>query len=337
MMKTRRHVLTTLSTAFVAASARSVASAPEFVGARHFPDPAIEVLDARFERYRAQLTAVERMATGFRWAEGPVWFGAWRTLVCSDVQNNRLIKWDEDSGASAIFRAPSNYSNGNTLDRQGRLLTCEGSTARITRTEHDGTITVLMDGFEGKPLNSPNDIVCRSDGSIWFTDPAFGPNLLEGTHAPLTAGRVYRLDPLSRRAIVVADDIKGPNGLLFSPDEKLFYLIESRAMPNRLIWVYDVVGNGTRIVNRRVFFDCGAGTADGFRADTDGNLWCGWGMGADLDGVIVLAPGDAKVIGRIRLPERCANLCFGGAKRNRLLMAATTSIYSLYVNVQGAV
>jgi gluconolactonase len=307
----------------------------DFTSAKHLPDPAIEILDPRFEKYRLALTAVEQVATGLRWAEGPVWFGDHRTLLLSDVQNNRIMKWNEETGELGIFRKPSNYANGNTRDRQGRLITCEHATRRVTRTEYDGSITVLMDSFEGKPLNSPNDIVCKSDGSIWFTDPAFGPNPLEAMAKPELPGNVYRLDPQTGKATVVAGDVQGPNGLCFSPDESKLYIIESRGKPNRLIRVYDVVANGTDIANQRIFFDCGKGTADGFRADVDGNLWCGWGMGEDLDGVIVIAP-DGKQIGRIRLPERCANLCFGGPQRNRLLMASSTSIYALYVNTRGA-
>jgi len=256
-------------------------------------------------------------------------------LLFSDVSNDRIMSWNEQTGEVGTFRKPSNYANGNTRDRQGRLLTCEHQTRRVSRTEHDGTITVILDQFEGKPLNSPNDIVCRSDGSIWFTDPAFGPNPYESMAKPELPSNVYRVDPTTKQATVVVRDAKGPNGLCFSPDETKLYLIEARATPNRLIRVYDVVEGGTKLANDRVFYDCGKGTADGFRADVDGNLWCDWGMGEELDGVVVLSP-EGKLIGRIRLPERCANLCFGGEKRNRLLMASTRSIYSLYVDTQGA-
>jgi len=194
---------------------------------------------------------------------------------------------------------------------------------------------VLMDNFDGKKLNSPNDIVCKSDGTIWFTDPAFGPNQMDAMAAPELPGNVYRLDPVTKQATVVASAVRGPNGLCFSPDESKLYIIEARATPNRLIRVYDVVDGGKSLSNDRVFFDCGKGTADGFRADVDGNLWCGWGMGEDEDGVIIVNP-VGKMIGRIRLPERCANLCFGGINRNRLLMASPKSIYALYVNTRGA-
>jgi gluconolactonase len=299
------------------------------------PDPAVEIVDPSFAKYRLGLAAVERVASGFRWAEGPVWFGDLRTLVFSDVSNDRLMKWDEETGAVSVLRRPSNYANGCTRDRQGRLLVCEHRSRSVTRTEHDGTLTVLLDRFEGKRLNSPNDIVCRSDGSIWFTDPAFGPNPYEAMAAPELPGNVYRLDPSTGEAVVAVSGIRGPNGLCFSPDESRLYVVEARSEPNRLIRVYDVVENGTQTANGRVFFDCGKGTADGFRADVDGNLWCGWGMGEGLDGVIVLSP-EGKLIGRIHLPERCGNLCFGGRDRNRLMMAATRSIYTLYVNTRGA-
>jgi gluconolactonase len=333
MDTTRRTMLAAAGGAAIVTAARDVLAA-DFLPAMRYPDPAVEIVDPSFEKYRLSLVAVERVATGLRWAEGPVWFGDFRTLIFSDVSNNRMMKWDEDTGELGIFRKPSNYSNGNARDRQGRLITCEHQTRRVTRTEYDGTITVLMDSFNGKALNSPNDIVCKSDGTIWFTDPAFGPNPLEAMAKPELPGNVYRLDPATKRATVVAGSVKGPNGLCFSPDESKLYIIESRATPNRLIRVYDVVG-GTTLSNDRVFYDCGKGTADGFRADMDGNLWCGWGMGEAEDGVIVLSP-EGKMIGRIRLPERCPNLCFGGVSRNRLLMASTKSIYALYVNTQGA-
>jgi gluconolactonase len=302
--------------------------------AQRYPDPAVEILDPSFAKYRLPLSHVERLGTGFRWGEGPIWLGDTRLLLFSDVSNDRIMKWDEATGEISTFRAPSNYANGNTRDRQGRLLTCEHLSRRVTRTEYDGTITVLMDSHEGKALNAPNDLVCKSDGSIWFTDPGFGPNAFEGMAKPELPGNVYRLDPATGEHTVVAADIRGPNGLCFSPDESKLYLVESRATPNRLLLVYDVVENGTQLTNDRVFFDCGAGTADGIKADIDGNIWCGWGMSEDLDGVVVVSP-EGQMIGHIRLPERCANLCFGGVHRNRLFMAASHSLYALYVNTQG--
>lgn len=301
-----------------------------------YPDPAIEIVDPSFEKYRVFSASVERLATGFRWCEGPVWFGDGRYLLWSDIPNNRIMKWEEETGAVSVYRKPSNFGNGNTRDRQGRLLTCEHG-RRVTRTEYDGSITVLIDRFDGKRLNSPNDIVVKSDGSIWFTDPVFGIlGNYEGTRAePELPLNVYRIDGITGAVSVVATDVRGPNGLAFSPDEKIFYLVESRATPHRLILAYDVV-DGKKLANKRTLIDAGPrGTPDGFRVDVDGNLWCGWGMGsAELDGVMVFSPA-GKLIGRIALPERCANVCFGGLHRNRLLMAASHSIYSLYVNTQG--
>lgn len=302
-----------------------------------YPDPSIEILDPSFAQYRIFSAAVERLATGFRWCEGPVWFGDGRYLLWSDIPNNRIMKWEEETGAVSVFRKPSDFANGHTRDRQGRLISCEHGSRRVTRTEYDGSITVLADRFEGKRLNSPNDVVVKSDGSIWFTDPPFGIlGRYEGHRAePESPQNVYRIDGDTGELTAVATDIRGPNGLCFSPDEKKLYLVESRATPNRLILVYDVV-DGTKLANGRALIDAGPGTPDGFRCDVDGNLWCGWGMGSDeLDGVVVYNP-EGRLIGRIRLPERCANLCFGGQARNRLFMAASQSIYALYVNTQGA-
>ena len=273
-----------------------------------------------------------------RWSEGPVWIGDGRYLLWSDIPNNRIMKWEEETGRVSVFRKPSNFGNGNTRDRQGRLITCEHGGRRVIRTEYDGTIKVILDRFDGKPLNSPNDVVVKSDDSIWFTDPPFGiGGNYEGDPAtPELPRNVYRVDA-SGRASVVAADVRGPNGLGFSPDESKLYLVESRATPNRLIVAYDVTDGGTKLANRRVLIDAGpAGTPDGFRCDVDGNLWCGWGMGtSELDGVMVFSP-EGKPIGRIRLPERCANVCFGGTKRNRLFMAASQSVYAVYVGTQGA-
>jgi gluconolactonase len=279
---------------------------------------------------------VERLTTGLRWAEGPVWVGDGRYLLCSDIPNQRILKWEEETGAVSIFRKPSNFANGNTRDRQGRLVTCEHGGRRVTRTEYDGAVTVLMDRFEGKRLNSPNDVVVKSDGSIWFTDPVFGIlGNYEGVQAEPELGQnVYRIDGQTGEATIAAADVRGPNGLAFSPDESILYLVESRATPNRLILAFDV--DGRKLKNQRVFIDAGPGTPDGFRVDVDGNLWCGWGMGSDeLDGVMVYNR-EGGLIGRIKLPERCANVCFGGRRRNRLFMAASQSIYALYVNTQGA-
>jgi gluconolactonase len=302
---------------------------------QRYPDPSIVVVDAAFDRLRLPLTKVERIAHGTRWAEGPVWFGDTRTLIWSDVPGNTMYRWDEASGVTGVFRKPSNHGNGNTRDRQGRLITCEHLSRRVTRTEYDGSITVLAETFEGKRLNSPNDVVVKSDGSIWFTDPSFGINgYYEGAKdTPALPTHVYRIAPDGALG-VVAEGINQPNGLAFSPDESVLYIIESRATPRKIL-SHDVVG-GTALTNRRTLIDAGPkGTPDGLRCDIEGNLWCGWGMGeAGLDGVHVFNP-EGRLIGRIDLPERCANLCFGGLHRNRLFMAASTSVYSLFVNTQG--
>jgi len=306
--------------------------------ATRYPDPAITALDVLFEKYWLKLSCVERLATGCRWSEGPVYFGDGQYLLWSDIPNNRILKWEEETGAVGIYRRPSNFANGHTRDRQGRLVSCEHGGRRVTRTEYDGAITVLIDRFEGKRLNSPNDVVVKSDGTIWFTDPTFGilGNYEGYKSEPEIDANVYRLDPATEKATIVAEGVLGPNGLCFSPDEQVLYIVESRGVPNRKILAFDVQNGGRAIANRRVLIDAGPGSPDGMRCDVDGNLWCGWGMGTEeLDGVMIFAP-DGKPIGRIALPERCANLCFGGLKRNRLFMAASQSLYALYVNTQGA-
>ena len=304
--------------------------------ATRYPDPAVQSLDPRFDKYRLPLAGVERLATGCRWSEGPVWFGDGRYLLWSDIPNNRVMRWDEATGEVGEFRKPSTYANGATRDRQGRLVHCEHGERRITRTEYDGTITVVMDRFEGKRLNSPNDIIVASDGAIWFTDPVFGIlGNYEGYRSdPELPQNVYRIDGQTGVATVVADDILGPNGLCFSPDVSILYIVESRGEPTRKILAYDVV-DGVKLTNKRIHIDAGPGTPDGMRCDVDGNLWCGWGMGDPaLDGVMIYAD-DGDLIGRIALPERCANVCFGGRANSRLFMAASHSIYALYVNVAG--
>ena len=306
--------------------------------ATRYPDPAISALDKRFESYWIKLAAVERLGTGFRWAEGPVWFGDQRCLLWSDIPNNRIMRWDDETGAISEFRRPSNFANGNTRDRQGRLVTCEHGGRRVTRTEYDGSIKVIINSFENKRLNSPNDVVVASDGAIWFTDPSFGIlGNYEGYRSQPEIGQnVYRVDGETGVAAIVASDVLGPNGICFSPDGRLLYIVESRGVPTRKILAYDVVDGGRQIENKRILIDAGPGTPDGMRCDVDGNLWCGWGMGeAELDGVMIFAP-DGTPIGRITLPERCANLCFGGRANSRLFMASSQSLYALYVNVAGA-
>ncbi|WP_213953410.1 SMP-30/gluconolactonase/LRE family protein [Variovorax sp. dw_954] len=305
--------------------------------ATRYPDPAVRVLDPRFSKYMIFSAAIERIATGMRWAEGPVWFGDHRCLLWSDIPNNRVMRWDEPSGDVTVFRQPSNFANGHTRDRQGRLLSCEHGSRSVTRTEHDGRVTVILDKFDGKRLNSPNDIVVKSDDSIWFTDPPFGIlGHYEGHRAEAELPtNIYRVDGKTGHATVVRSSVNRPNGLCFSPDEKRLYVVESGTTPPR-IRVFDVSDGGDQLYNDGVFYSCKKGERpDGFRCDVDGNLWAGWGTGEGQDGVRVFAP-DGKPIGHITLPERCANLCFGGVARNRLFMAASQSVYALYVNTQGA-
>jgi gluconolactonase len=306
-----------------------------------YPDPAVEVVDPRFAKYKVGNAAVERLYTGTRWAEGPVWFGDGRYLLFSDIPNNRMLRWLEETGEVSVFRSTSNYSNGNGRDRQGRLITCEHDMRRVTRTEYDGTITVLMDGFQDKKLNAPNDLVVHSDGAIWFTDPGYGiMSNYEGHKAPFELpANVYRLDPKTREATVVVSDMDKPNGLCFSPDEKRLYLVDTGIPKHsgdpRPIRVYDVV-DGVRLTNGRLFVNMSPGSSDGIRCDVDGNVWsaAGW-VGEGYNGVHVFAP-DGTLIGKIHLPETCANLCFGGTKRNRLFMTASQSLYAVYVETQGA-
>ena len=302
-----------------------------------YPDPAIRVIDRSFAKYVVTLTGVEKLADGCSWSEGPVWFGDGRYLLWSDIPNNRIMRWDEASGAVSVFRHPSNHANGNTRDRQGRLVTCEHSGRRVTRTEYDGSITVLADSYNGKRLNSPNDIIVASDGAVWFTDPPFGirDNYMGVAAESETTPALYRIDPDTGRVDVMADDIPGPNGLAFSPDEKTLYVVASRAEPNRTILAFAVTDDGAGLGRGRTLIDAQGGTPDGFRVDLDGNLWCGWGMGnAELDGVRIFNPA-GQPIGHIDLPERCANVCFGGRHRNRLFMAASHGLYALYVNTAG--
>jgi gluconolactonase len=337
----RRAFLNTTATAAAALALNPFALASDGHSPVPYPDPAIEVLDPRFKKYRVANAAVERLFTGARWAEGPVWFADGRYLLFSDIPNNRLLRWIEDTNEVSVFRAPSNCSNGNYRDRQGRLLTCEHDTRRVTRTEYDGSITVLIDSFQNKKLNAPNDIVVHSDGAVWFTDPGYGiMSNYEGHKAAFELpANVYRLDPKTRDATVVASDMVKPNGLCFSPDEKKLYIVDTGDQPHAIdphpIRVYDVEDN-VRLKNGRLFADMSPGLSDGIRCDRDGNLWSAAGWGPELfNGVHIFAP-DGTLIGKIHLPESCANLCFGGEKNNRLFMAASQSLYSVYVNAQGA-
>ncbi len=302
-----------------------------------YPDPHVEPLDPRFA-YRQGNASVERIATGFRWAEGPVYFRDGGYLLFSDIPNNRIMRWLEEDGHLSVFRTPSNYSNGNTRDRQGRLVTCEHDARRVTRTEHDGRITVVLDRYEGKQLNAPNDVVVASDGSVWFTDPGYGiDGPYEGHKAEAELPRnVYRVDPARGTATVVADDFVRPNGLCFSPDESLLYVVDSGISHGGPAHIRVFQVDGGHLRNGRVFADFAPGMTDGVRCDVDGNVWCsmGWGDPSE-DGVRCCAP-NGDLIGKIHLPEACANLCFGGRKRDRLFMCGSTSVYALYVNDEGA-
>jgi len=294
-----------------------------------------EVLDERFRKCFIPTAQVEKLFDGCRWAEGPAYFPAGRYLIWSDIPNDRMLRWDETTGVTGVFRQPAGYSNGNTVDRQGRLVTCEHGGRRVSRTEHDGSITVLADRYEGKRLNSPNDVVVKSDGSIWFTDPAYGIDSdYEGHKAESEIGAcyVYRVDPVTGELRVVADDFVRPNGLAFSPDERYLYIADTGAthMPDgpRHIRKFAVSDDG-RLSGGEVFATCTAGFFDGFRFDTEGRLWT-----SAADGVHCYDP-DGTLLGKIRVPGPVANVVFGGPKRNRLFICATTAIYSVLLPVNG--
>jgi len=337
-------------------------------------DPDIVIIDPLFTQYVQGNTPIKRLWTGALWSEGPAWSAQGHYLVWSDIPNNRQLRWLEDTGAVSVFRMPSNNSNGNTFDFQGRQISCEHLARRVVRYEHDGSATVIADAFNGKRLNSPNDVVPHPDGSIWFTDPPYGGQLYEGE--PDAAGgpsnpagklnprlgqpagfvggkrelptNVYRADPSGRLDVVVTEDqIPDPNGLVFSPDYKKLYVISTGKGPGDTgpggkgdMHVFDV-GADNKLSNQKLFSDfmadgikCGP---DGARCDVDGNLWVSSNARRELgySGVTVWTP-EGKLIGRIRLPESTANLCFGGAKRNQLFMAASQSLYAVYVRTQGA-
>lgn len=340
----------------------------------YFWDPDVIAVDPTFNSLAQPNAPIQRLWTGALWSEGPAWNAQGRYLVWSDIPNNRQLRWLEDDGRVSVFRAPSNNSNGNTFDFQGRQLSCEHLTRRVVRYELDGSVTVLADSFEAKRLNSPNDVVPHPDGSYWFTDPPYGGQLYEGVpDAPggpsNAAGRLknrlgqtaeigaarrvlptncYRIDPSGRVDLVITEDqVPDPNGLCFSPDHKRLYVASTGKGPGDTgpggkgeMYVFDV-GTDNKLSNRRLFSDfmidgvkCGP---DGVRTDIEGNVWCSSNAGRAVgySGVTVWTP-DGKLIGRIRLPEVCGNVCFGGPKRNRLFMAASQSLYAVYVNTQGA-
>jgi gluconolactonase len=293
------------------------------------------ILDERFRPLVNPNARLEKLYVGCRWAEGPAYFPAGRYLVWSDIPNDRMMRYDESAGAVSVFRSPAGYSNGNTVDRQGRLVTCEHGNRRVTRTEHDGTLTVLASHFDGKRLNSPNDVVVRSDGTIWFSDPAYGIDSDYEGHkgdSELGACHLYRIDPDAGTVGIAADDFIRPNGLAFSRDETRLYVSDTGATHvvngPRHIRVFQV-GEDGRLSGGEVFATCSAGLFDGFRLDADGRIWTSAG-----DGVHCYDP-DGTLIGKVLVPEVVANVVFGGPKRNRLYICGTTSLYAIFVQTNG--
>lgn len=291
-----------------------------------------DIIDPIFATYVLGNAPVKQLATGFDWVEGPVWFGDAGCLLFSDIPNNRIMRWSPETGIS-IYRTPSNYANGHTRDLHGRLISCEHGTRRVTRTEHDGSITVISDEFNGKPLNSPNDVVVKSDGSIWFSDPHYGiMTNYEGFAAPQeNACVVYRVTPETGALDVMVSDMNCPNGLAFSPDESLLYVADTGRMFSndpQHIRVYDCAEDGA-LSNGRHFYTVDPGASDGFRMDTEGNLWS-----SSADGVHCISP-DGRLLGKILVPELVSNVCFGGRAKHELYITATTSLYRVTLNRQG--
>jgi gluconolactonase len=298
--------------------------------------PAFAVVDPRFRELAFPNVHLEQLYSGCRWAEGPAWFAAGRYLVWSDIPNDRVMRWDDTDASVSVFRQPAQNSNGHTVDLEGRLVSCEHRSRSVTRTEHDGARTVLASHFEGKRLNSPNDVVVRSDGSVWFTDPTYGIDSdYEGDVAASEIGaqRVYRVDPGSGAIGVAASDFVQPNGLAFSPDESLLYVVDS-GLTHRADGPHHVrrfrVGADGSLAGGEVLATCPAGLHDGLRVDLHGNLWLSAGDGVHCHGA------DGALLGKVLVPETVANLCFGGAKRNRLFICATTSLYAIYLNTRAA-
>jgi gluconolactonase len=296
-----------------------------------------EVADPRFRKLAYQYVHVDKLYTGCRWSEGPAWFAAGRYLVWSDIPNDRMLRWDETDGSVSVFRQPSMNSNGHTVDLQGRLVSCEHLSRCVSRTEFDGKRTVLADRYDGRRLNSPNDVVVKSDGSIWFTDPSYGIDSdYEGDASPseIGANNVYRIDPANGRVTIVASDFVQPNGLAFSPDESLLYIADTglthKADGPHHVRRFKVAADGCSVSGGEVFATCPVGVYDGFRVDVHGNLWLSAGDGVHCNA------SDGSLLGKILIPESVANVCFGGRKLNRLFICATTSLYSVFLNTRAA-
>lgn len=295
----------------------------------------VEIIDPRFRRYVLFNAPLEKLGDGYRWLEGPVWFGDHQCLLFSDIPNDRILRWSEAGGVE-VFRQPAGFPNGQTRDREGRLISCLHHDRCVVRTETDGRITVLADRYDGKRFNSPNDVVVKSDGTIWFSDPPYGiqTDYEGGKQDSEQPARVYRLDPRSGALTVVADDFDGPNGLCFSPDERRLYIADTGVQfaddPVQHIRVFDLDASAGSLRNGRLFHKVAPGNADGFRCDEEGNLWTSAG-----DGVHCLDPA-GNLLGKIRVPSPVGNLTFGGRHRSRLFMCASQTLYAIYVNQRGA-
>jgi gluconolactonase len=294
-----------------------------------------EIRAPRFARYLLGNAALETLAGGFRWIEGPVWMGDANCLLFQDIPNDRTMRWIEGLGAS-VYRAPSHYANGQTRDRQGRLIACSHRKRCLFRTEYDGRVITLVDRHAGKRLNAPNDVVVKSDGSIWFTDPLYGiANDYEGgRQVSEQPPAVYRFDPASGEIAIVADDFDGPNGLAFSPDERRLYIAETgeqyQPSPRQYIRIFEVQPDGRTLTGGEVFHKIEPGYCDGMRVDEDGNIWS-----SAADGIHCISPG-GELLGRIFVPHVVANLTFGGPAKNRLFIGASNTLYSIFLNCRGA-